>query len=128
MQSNVHRSFTPVWRWLCLIYVCLGAAVLTEGVHLGVWLPVHTPPELWGLVWLVCSAGTWQGRFAIVRGACSILPPAVSMFSYATDWLIAAAVPGPQPCGDLADLSQAVLWGGACMVVATLTKLDSPGV
>ena len=126
MQDNVHRSFTPVWRWLCLIYMCLGVAVLTEGVHIGVWLPVHVPSELWGVMWLVCAAGTWQGRYAGVRGACSILPPAVSMLSYAADWLIVTAKPGPQPCGDLTNLSQAVLWGGVCMLVATVTKLDAP--
>ena len=126
MQSNVHRSFTPAWRWLCLTYVSIGVAVLTDGLRLGVWLPIHVPSQLWGLVWLACGAGTWQGRCAGVRGACSILPPAVSTFSYAADWLVASVGPGPQPCGGLTNLSQVVLWGSVCMVVAALTRLDAP--
>ena len=126
MQSNVHRSFTPVWRWLCLAYVCLGVVVLTGGLRLGVWLPGHLPSELCGLIWLMCAAGTWQGGFSGVRGACAILPPAVSTLSYAADWLFVVTAQGSQPGGDLTDLSQAVLWGSVCMMIAALTRLDGP--
>ena len=96
-------------------------------LHLGVWLPGVVPELMWGSVWLVCAAGTWQGRYTSVRGALSILAPALSMTSFGLDFAI-DVLSGPSVllAGSLVDLAHCVLWGSVCMLVNTITRLDSP--
>ena len=126
MRQGIHRSFTPVWRWLCLIYVCLGITIMTGRMHLGTRLPGVVPEMVWGLVWLVCAAGTWQGRYASVRGSLSILAPALSTISYATDFLLDQLISPPLLDGGLAVLASCVMWGSVCALIHTITQLDQP--
>lgn len=126
MRHGIHSSFTPVWRRLCLVYVCLGVTTLVGHFHLGVWLPSTLPEPVWALIWLGCAAGTWQGKYASVRGSLSILAPALSMASYAIDFLLDQfTLPAP-PDGGLVDLAHCVMWGSVCMLIHTLTRLDQP--
>lgn len=127
MRQGIHRSFTPVWRWLCLTYVCLGVVIMVGHVRLGVWLPGVVPETVWGLVWLVCAAGTWQGKYASVRGSLSILAPALSMTSYGFDFAIGVfSPPSASPTESLVDLAHCVMWGAVCMLVNIVTRLDQP--
>ena len=126
MRQGIHRSFTPVWRWLCLTYTCLGVATMVGCVHLGVWLPSVVPEMVWGLVWLACAAGTWQGKYTSVRGSLSILAPALSMTSYGLDFVIGALSFSSTPTGSLVDLAHCVMWGSVCKLINTITQLDSP--
>lgn len=126
MRRSIHSSFTPVWRWLCLTYVCLGVAILAGRMHFGVWLPGLVPEPVWALVWLVCAAGTWQEKYAAVRGSLSILAPALSMTSYGLDFLLDQFAAPPPPAGGLADLARCVMWGSICMLIHTVTCLDQP--
>lgn len=125
MRHGIHSSFTPVWRWLCLVYVCLGTATLVGHFHPGTWLPGVLPEAVWSLVWLGCAAGTWQGKYASARGSLSILAPALSTASYATDFLL-AQLAGPPPDGGFVDLAHCVMWGSICMLIHTITRLDQP--
>lgn len=127
MRQGIHRSLTPIWRWLCLTYVCLGVATMAGRVHLGVWLPGVVPETVWGLIWLVCAAGTWQGKYASVRGSLSILAPALCMMSYGLDFVIGAlSLPLALPTESLEDLAHCVMWGSVCGLVSTITRLDQP--
>lgn len=127
MRQGIHRSFTPVWRWLCLTYTCLGVTTMFGQVHLGVWLPGVVPETVWGLVWLVCAVGTWQGRYASVRGSLSILAPALSMTSYGLDFAIGVLGLSPAlPTESLAALAHCVGWGSVCMLINIITRLDQP--
>lgn len=127
MRQGIHRSFTPVWRWLCLTYVCLGVATMAGHVHLGVWLPGVVPETVWGLVWLTCAAGTWQGRRASVRGSLSILAPALSATSYGLDFVLGVLSPSLTPPADsLVDLAHCVMWVSVCVLINTITRLDQP--
>lgn len=127
MRQDIHRSFTPVWRWLCLTYTCLGVTTVVGRVHLGLWLPGVIPETVWGLVWLVCAAGAWQGRYASVRGSLSILAPALSMLSYGLDFAIGAlSLPPTSPTENLENLAHCVMWGSVCMLINTVTRLDQP--
>lgn len=126
MRHGIHSSFTPVWRWLCLVYVCLGVATLVGHFHLGARLPNILPEFVWALVWLGCAAGTWQEKYTSVRGSLSILAPALSTASYAIDFLFDQFVLPPSPNGGLADLAHAVMWGSICMLIHHITQLDQP--
>lgn len=126
MPHGIHSSFTPVWRWLCLTYVCLGVATLGGRMHLGVWLPGLVPEPVWGLVWLVCAAGTWQGKYATVRGSLSILAPALSMTSFGLDFVFDMFTVPPMPDGGINDLAHCVMWASVCMLIHTVTRLDQP--
>lgn len=127
MRQDSHRSFTPVWWWLSLTYTCLGVITVAGRVHLGIWLPGVVPEPIWGLVWLACAAGTWQERYASVRGSLSILAPALSMTSYGLDFVISVFSPSPaSPAESLVDLAHWVLWGSVCVLVNTITRLDQP--
>ena len=126
MRHGIHSSFTPVWRWLCLTYVCLGVAILVGRIHLGIWLPGLVPEPVWALVWLVCAAGTWQGKYAAVRGSLSILAPALSMTSYGLDFVFDMFPVSPMPDGGTGDLAHCVMWGSVCMLIHTVTRLDQP--
>lgn len=127
MRQSIHRFFTPVWRWLCLTYACLGVTVMTGRVHLGVWLPGAVPETAWGLVWLVCAAGAWQGKYTSVRGSLSILAPALSMMSYGLDFVTDMLSLSLAPIVSLTDLAHCVMWGSICMLINTITRLDQPG-
>ena len=126
VHQGIHRSLAPVWRCLCLTYVCLGVATMVGRVHLGVWLPGVVPETVWGLVWLVCAAGTWQGKYASVRGSLSILAPALSMTSYGLDSVFDVFTVPPMPGGGVRDLAHCVMWGSVCMLVHAVTRLDQP--
>lgn len=127
MRRGIHRSFTPIWRWLCLTYVCLGVATMAGRVHLGAWLPGVVPETAWGLAWLVCAVGTWQGRYASVRGSLSILAPALSTTSYGLDFVIGmVSLPPTLPAESLENLAHCVMWGSVCMLIHTITLLDQP--
>lgn len=97
MRRTIHSSFTPVWRWLCLVYVCLG-----------------------------CAAGTWQGAYTSVRWSLSILAPALSLASYAVDFLFDQFVAPPLPDGGVVTLAYCAMWGSVCMLIHTITRLDQP--
>lgn len=126
MRQGVHRSLTPVWRWLCLTYVCLGVATMVGCAHHGSWLPGVVPETVWGLVWLVCAAGTWQGKYASVRGSLSILAPALSTTSYGLDFVIGVFRLPSASATNLAYLAHCIMWGSVCMLVNTITRLDQP--
>lgn len=126
MRQGIHCSFTPFWRWLCLIYVCLGVTTMTGHVHLGTWLPGVVPETVWGLVWLVCAVGTWQGGYVSVRGSLSILAPALSTISYAIDFLLDQLIPPPLLDEGPATLALCVMWGSVCALIHTITRLDQP--
>ena len=128
MHQDTRRSVTPAWQWLCLIYTCLGVAIMLGHVHLGVWLPGVIPEIVWGLVWLVCAAGTWQGKYTSVRGSLSILAPALSATSYSIDFVIrVVSTPPMPPVESVMTLTHCVLWGSVCALVNTITRLDQPG-
>lgn len=126
MRHSIHSFFTPVWRWLCLVYVCLGAATLVGHFHLGVWLPNTLPESVWAIIWLGCAAGTWQGKYTSVRGSLSILAPALSMVSYAIDFLLDQFIVPPASNGGIVDLAHCIMWGSICMLIHTITRLDHP--
>lgn len=127
VRRDIHSSFTPIWRWLCLTYVCLGVATMAGRVHLGVWLPGVVPETVWGLVWLVCAAGTWQGKYPSVRGSLSILAPALSMTSYGLDFgSDVFSLPMTPPAESLVNLAHCVMWGSVCMLINIITRLDQP--
>lgn len=124
MRQGTHRSSTRVWWWLCLTYASQGVAIMIGRVHLGVWLPGAVPETVWGLVWLVCAAGTWQGKYTSVRGSLSILAPALSMMSYGLDFVIDMLSLFPAPTVGLVDLAHCMMWGSVCMLINTITRLD----
>ena len=127
MRHVIHSSFTLVWRWLCLVYVCLGIATVVGCFRLGDWLPGVVPEMVWGLVWLVCAAGTWQEKYASVRGSLSILAPALSMMSYGLDFVIGVlGSPSALPTESIAALAHCIAWGSICMLIHTITRLDQP--
>lgn len=126
MRHGVHGSFTPIWRWLCLVYVCLGVITLVGRFHLGVRLPNVLPEPVWALVWLGCAAGTWQETYTSVRGSLSILAPALSAASYAVDFLFDQFVAPPLPDGGVVDLAHCAMWGSVCMLIHAITRLDQP--
>lgn len=127
MRQGIHHSLAPIWRWLCLTYICLGVTTWAGRVHLGVWLPGVVPETVWALTWLVCAAGTWQGKYASVRGSLSILAPALSMTSYGLDFVIGVISPSPaSPAEGLVSLAHCVMWGSICMLINTITRLDQP--
>lgn len=127
MRQGIHRSLAPVWRWLCLTYTCLGVSTMVGRVHLGVWLPGVVPETVWGLVWLACAAGTWQAKYASVRGSLSILAPALSMTSYGLDFTLGMLSPPPvPPMVSITALAHCAMWGSVCMLINTVTRLDQP--
>ena len=126
MRQSIRRSFASVWRWLCLTYASLGVVIMVGRVRLGVWLPSTVPETGWGLIWLVCAAGTWQGKYTSVRGSLSILAPALSMMSYGFDFGIDMLSPSPASIVGLADLARCVMWGSICMLIHIITRLDQP--
>ncbi len=126
VHHGIHRSLAPAWRWLCLVYAALGVVVMTGHVHLGVRLPGLVPEMVWGLVWLVCAAGTWQDEYASVRGSLSILAPALSTVSYGLDVVLTVfGPPAPRPPA-VVSLAHCVMWAGVCMLIHTITRLDQP--
>lgn len=126
MRQGIHRSFTPFWRWLCLVYVCVGAVTLVGCFHLGTRLPNVLPEPIWALVWFGCAAGTWQETHPSVRGSLSILAPALSMASYAIDFLFDQFAASPPSGWWAVDLARCVMWGSVCALIHTITQLDQP--
>nr|DAJ69150.1 MAG TPA: hypothetical protein [Caudoviricetes sp.] len=127
MRQGIHHSLTPLWRWLCLTYVCLGIVIMLGRVHLGAWLPGVVPETVWGLMWLICAIGTWQERRTSVRGSLSILAPALSMTSYGLDFVIGMlGDPSAPPPVIVTALAHCVMWGSVCMLINTITRLDQP--